>query len=156
MTALAWNNGGGVALYDAPFAVWLSASRRWSGSAGLSLNLILHLFFLRQSHRIRHRHSNAPDRGLMYAFARTINIGRLPVSSRMDMGLAGPSQRTSFSGAQRLTWWPLLFLCAERMSSKFGCRLVAASACNGMHAWRFSANGPVWDIRASGYVYSGP
>jgi hypothetical protein len=67
--------------------------------------------------------------GLMYSFSRTIGLGRLPgVIAGWIWVFAGPIATSIGSPALNgLTWWPLLFLCAERMSSKFGWRLVAAS-----------------------------
>jgi hypothetical protein len=67
--------------------------------------------------------------GLMYAFTRTIGFGRLPgVIAGWIWVFAGPIATSIGSPALNgLTWWPLLFLLAERISCKSNWRLVAAS-----------------------------
>ncbi len=68
--------------------------------------------------------------GLMYAFIRTIGIGRLPgVIAGWIWVFAGPIATSIGSPALNgLTWWPLLFLLAERISCKSDWRLVASGA----------------------------
>jgi hypothetical protein len=68
--------------------------------------------------------------GFMYAFIRTLGIGRMPgIIAGWIWVFAGPVATSIGSPALNgLAWWPLMFLLAERLSSTCSLRLIAASA----------------------------
>ena len=67
--------------------------------------------------------------GLMYAFIRTMGMGRWPgIIAGWIWVFAGPIAISIGSPAlSGLTWWPLLFLLAQRLSLRCSPRLIAAT-----------------------------